>query len=263
MTMRTPLADWNAGQYLKFEDERTRPAADLIRRIPLTDIRNAVDIGCGPGNSTELIVDRYPGARVLGIDTSPDMLAKARVRLPGVTFELADIATWDPGERYDLIFANAVLQWLPDHPRLLARLASFLETGGCLAVQMPNNLHEPSHTLMRKVAQEGPWAGKLKAASVSREEIGSFEDYYSWLLQAGCSVDLWQTTYVHPLADAGAIVEWLKGTGLRPYLDPLSREEQSKFLDRYHLEIETAYPAQDDGRVLLRFPRIFFVARRP
>jgi trans-aconitate 2-methyltransferase len=262
MTMRTPLADWNAGQYLKFEDERTRPAADLIRRIPLTDIRNAVDIGCGPGNSTELIVDRYPGARVLGIDTSPDMLAKARVRLPGVTFELADIATWDPGERYDLIFANAVLQWLPDHPRLLARLASFLETGGCLAVQMPNNLHEPSHTLMRKVAQEGPWAGKLKAATMSREKIGSFEDYYSWLYQAGCSADIWQTTYVHPLEDAGAIVEWLKGTGLRPYLDPLTPEEQSAYLNMYRAEIEKVYPAQQDGKVLLRFPRLFFVARR-
>ncbi|KFG69047.1 trans-aconitate 2-methyltransferase [Microvirga sp. BSC39] len=254
------MADWNAGQYLKFEDERTRPAIDLIGRVPLAKIRSAVDIGCGPGNSTELIVDRYPDARVLGLDNSPDMLAKARVRLPQVAFQEEDIAAWNPDERYDLIFANAVLQWLPNHQRLLAKLASCLEADGCLAVQMPNNLNEPSHRLMRKVAQEGPWAEKLKAASVSREEIGSFEDYYSWLLQAGCSADLWQTTYVHPLADAGAIVEWLKGTGLRPYLDPLSPEEQSGFLDQYHAEIEKAYPAQADGRVLLRFPRHFMVA---
>ena len=256
------MADWNAGQYLKFEDERTRPAVDLIGRVPLAEIRSAVDIGCGPGNSTELIVRRYPGARVLGLDSSPDMLAKAQTRLPGVSFQEADIAAWDPDERYDLIFANAVLQWLPDHQHLLARLASFVEPGGCLAVQMPNNLHEPSHRLMRKVAQEGPWAEKLKAASVSREEIGSFEDYYSWLLQAGCAADLWQTTYVHPLKDADAIVEWLKGTGLRPYLDPLSPEEQSGFLDRYYTEIEKAYPAQADGRVLLRFPRLFMVAQK-
>jgi trans-aconitate 2-methyltransferase len=260
--MRLPLADWNAGQYLKFEDERTRPAADLIGRVPLAEIRSAVDIGCGSGNSTELIVDRYPDARVVGLDNSPDMLAKARMRLPGVSFEEADIAAWNPNERYDLIFANAVLQWLPDHSHLLARLSSYLETGGCLAVQMPNNLHEPSHTLMRKVAQEGSWAGKLKAASVSREEIGSFEDYYSWLGQAGCSADIWQTTYVHPLTDVEAIVEWLKGTGLRPYLDPLSPDERSKFLEQYHAEIEKAYPAQQDGTVLLRFPRLFFVARR-
>lgn len=256
------MADWNAGQYLKFEDQRTRPAIDLIRRIPLTEIRSAVDIGCGPGNSTELIVDRYPGARVLSLDNSPDMLAKARMRVPEVAFEEADVAAWSPGERYDLIFANAVLQWLPDHPRLLARLAACLETGGCLAVQMPNNLQEPSHRLMQKVAKEGPWAEKLAIASLAREEIGSFEDYYSWLLQAGCSADLWQTTYVHPLADAGAIVEWFKSTGLKPYLDPLSPEEQSAYLDRYRAEIEKAYPAQADGKVLLRFPRLFFVAQR-
>jgi trans-aconitate 2-methyltransferase len=256
------LAAWNAGQYLKFEDERTRPATDLLRRIPLAEIRTAADIGCGPGNSTELIVERYPNARVLGLDNSPSMLAKARERLPRATFEEVDIATWQPDERYDLIFANAVLQWLPDHPSLLARLVSFLDTGGCLAVQMPNNLNEPSHRLMEKVSREGPWAGKLASASQAREEIGSFEDYYSWLQRTGCSVDIWQTSYVHPLADAGAITEWFKSTGLKPYLDPLSPTEQSEYLDRYRAEIEKAYPAQQDGKVLLRFPRLFFVAQR-
>ncbi len=256
------MADWNAGQYLKFEDERTRPATDLLRRIPLAEIRTAADIGCGPGNSTELIVERYPNARVLGLDNSPSMLAKARERLPRATFEEVDIATWQPDERYDLIFANAVLQWLPDHPSLLARLVSFLDTGGCLAVQMPNNLNEPSHRLMEKVSREGPWAGKLASASQAREEIGSFEDYYSWLQRTGCSVDIWQTTYVHPLADAGAITEWFKSTGLKPYLDPLSPTEQSEYLDRYRAEIAKAYPAQQDGKVLLRFPRLFFVAQR-
>lgn len=258
----TPLTDWNAGQYLKFEDERTRPSIDLIERVPLAEIRNAVDIGCGPGNSTELIVNRYPNAFVLGLDNSPGMLAKARERLPGVGFKEEDIATWEPHERYDLIFANAVLQWLPDHPRLLARLASLLEVGGRLAVQMPNNLHEPSHRLMKQIAQKGPWAGKLTSAFQARETIGTFEDYYSWLRQAGCKADIWQTTYVHPLTDAGAIVEWFKSTGLKPYLDALSPDEQSEYLRRYRAEIEKAYPAQKDGRVLLRFPRLFFVAQR-
>jgi trans-aconitate 2-methyltransferase len=256
------LADWNAGQYLKFEDERTRPAADLMRRIPSAEIRNAVDVGCGPGNSTELIVNRYPNARVLGLDNSPSMLAKARVRLPEVRFQEQDVATWKPDERYDLIFANAVLQWLPNHPRLLAHLVSRLEAGGCLAVQMPNNLHEPSHRLMEEVAREGPWARVLASAAQAREEIGSFEDYYSWLRQIGCSVDMWQTTYVHPLADAGAIVEWFKSTGLKPYLDPLPEDERSEYLRRYRAEIEKAYPAQQDGKVLLRFPRLFFIAQR-
>ncbi len=256
------MADWNAGQYLKFEDERTRPAADLMRRIPAAEIRSAVDIGCGPGNSTELIVNRYPNARVLGLDNSPSMLAKARVRLPEVRFQEQYVATWKPDERYDLIFANAVLQWLPNHPRLLAHLVCRLEAGGCLAVQMPNNLHEPSHRLMEEVAREGPWARVLASAAQAREEIGSFEDYYSWLRQTGCSVDLWQTTYVHPLADAGAIVEWFKSTGLKPYLDPLPEDERSEYLRRYRAEIEKAYPAQRDGKVLLRFPRLFFVAQR-
>jgi trans-aconitate 2-methyltransferase len=256
------LTDWNAGQYLKFEDERTRPAADLLRRVPLSEIANGVDIGCGPGNSTELLTTRYPSAQILGLDSSPDMLAKAQQRLPQVSFEEADIATWNPDGHFDLIFANAVLQWLPDHSNLLNRLASLLTSGGCLAVQMPNNLNEPSHRLMEQVALEGPWSGKLFDASQTREKIGSFEDYYTCLRQAGCSVDIWQTTYVHPLDGAPAIVEWLKSTGLKPYLDPLSPDEQAEYLRRYQAEIANAYPAQQDGKVLLRFPRLFIVAQR-
>jgi trans-aconitate 2-methyltransferase len=256
------MTDWNAGQYLKFEDERTRPSVDLLRRVPLAAPDHCIDIGCGPGNSTELIADRYPAARVSGLDNSPGMLAKARERLPASTFEEADIQNWQPNDRFDLIFANAVLQWLPDHPGLLNRLVSFLAPGGCVAVQMPNNLNEPSHRLMEQVAVEGPWADKLSSASAAKEKIGSFEDYYSCLQQAGCLVDIWQTTYVHPLAGAEAIVEWFKSTGLRPYLDPLSPEEQSEYLSRYQVEIAKAYPAQADGKVLLRFPRLFFVARR-
>jgi trans-aconitate 2-methyltransferase len=257
-----PLADWNAGQYLKFEDERTRPSLDLLRRVPLEEATNCVDIGCGPGNSTELIARRYPTARVLGLDNSRDMLAKARARLPDRDFEQTDISIWRTEERFDLIFANAVLQWLPDHPGLLARLVSFLKDGGCLAVQVPNNLHERSHRLMIQVAREGPWAEKLSVAARARETIGSFEDYYTWLQKAGCSVDIWQTTYVHPLDGAEAIVEWFKSTGLKPYLDPLSREERSEYLRRYQAAIAQAYPVQHDGKVLLRFPRLFFIAQR-
>jgi trans-aconitate 2-methyltransferase len=256
------VADWNAGQYLKFEDERTRPSVDLLRRVPLFDPQRCADIGCGPGNSTELLARRFQGAQVSGLDTSPGMLAKARERLPSLTFEQADVSQWQPEERFDLIFANAVLQWVPDHPGVLTRLVSFLRSGGCLAVQMPNNLNEPSHRLMEQVAGDGPWAARLTSASAAKEAIGSFEDYYSLLQQAGCTVDIWQTTYVHPLEGAGAIIEWFKSTGLRPYLDPLSPEEQAVYLGRYKEEIAKAYPAQADGKVLLRFPRLFFVAQR-
>jgi trans-aconitate 2-methyltransferase len=246
---------------LKFEGERTRPSIDLLGRVPLANATSCIDIGCGPGNSTELIAKRYPAARIIGLDNSPDMLAKARTRLPDLRFEEADIANWQTAERFDLIFANAVLQWLPGHPELLNRLVSFLKDGGCLAVQMPNNLNEPSHRLMEQVRQEGPWAEKLSSAAGTRETIGSFEDYYSWLQQAGCSVDIWQTTYIHPLAGAEAIVEWFKGTGLKPYLDPLFPEERSEYLRRYEAAIAQAYPVQQDGKVLLRFPRLFFIAQ--
>ncbi|WP_243370683.1 trans-aconitate 2-methyltransferase [Microvirga solisilvae] len=256
------MTDWNAGQYLKFEDERTRPSMDLLRRVPLSDPQSCVDIGCGPGNSTELLVNRFPDAQVSGIDSSAAMLTKARERLPTVMFEEEDIATWEPEKRFDLIFANAVLQWIPDHAGLLARLVSFLKRGGYLAVQMPNNLDEPSHRLMAEVAKVGPWAAKLGSAAAVREKIGSFEDYYACLMAAGCKVDLWQTTYVHPLEGAGAIVEWFKSTGLRPYLDPLSSEERTEYLRLYTEEIARAYPGQFDGKVLLRFPRFFFVAQR-
>lgn len=255
-------SDWNAAQYLKFEDERTRPCADLLARVPLEAPALCIDLGCGPGNSTELVAQRFPGATVEGLDSSPDMLAKARARLPQLRFTQADLAAWTPERRPDLLFANAVLQWLPDHEALFGRLAGALAPGGVLAAQMPDNLDEPSHALMREVAALPAFAGTLGEAGVARTRIGSFEEHYRWLRAAGCSVDLWRTTYVHPLAGAPAIIEWLKSTGLRPYLDPLDAARQAEFLGAYLPRIAEAYPAQADGKVLLRFPRLFIVARK-
>ena len=156
--------DWDAAQYLRFEDERTRPSIDLLARVPLSAPKRCIDLGCGPGNSTELVAARYPDAVTEGLDSSPDMLEKARKRLPGLSFILGDVNTWSDAAGCDVIFANAVLQWLPDHAALFPRLAGSLTPGGCLAVQMPNNLNEPSHVAMREVAAEGPWAEKLANA---------------------------------------------------------------------------------------------------
>jgi trans-aconitate 2-methyltransferase len=257
-----PAMSWSAAQYVKFEDERTRPVHDLVARIPNAVVAGAADIGCGPGNSTEVLQARYPDAQIVGLDSSPDMIAAARKRLPRVAFAVADIRRWRPEQRFDVILANAVLQWIPGHETLMPALTERLSAGGALAVQMPDNLDEPSHRLMREVAGAGPWAAKLKDAAnarAARHDPG----WYFRLLRAHTShVDVWRTTYHHPLAGAHAVVEWVKGTGLRPFIDPLDESEREAYLARYEAAIAEANPAEADGTVLLPFPRLFFVATR-
>lgn len=260
---------WSAQQYLAFEDERTRPVRDLLAAVPAIQARTAVDIGCGPGNSTEVLAARFPNAAVSGLDSSPDMIAAARKRLPLLKFEVLELQSWlasagprtPANDSIDVALANAVLQWTPDHAGLLPALAAKIASGGYLAVQVPDNLDEPAQKLMREVADEGPWRGKLAGAERARVPIESAEWYYR-LLRADCSrVDVWRTTYYHPLADANAIVEWFKGTGLRPFLDPLDPAERAAYLLRYAERLAPLYPSQS-GEVLLPFPRLFMVARR-
>lgn len=256
------MGDWNAALYLTFERDRTRPSIEMLARVSHETPKRILDLGCGPGNSTELLARRYPDAEILGLDSSPDMLSKARQRLPQATFLEADIASWTPDQAFDLIFANAVLQWLPGHQALFPRLVSWLSSEGCLAVQMPDNLHEPSGALMRDVAAKGPWKDKFTGVEALREEIPAMEKYYDWLSAAGTSVDIWKTTYCHVMDGPGAIVDWLRSTGLRPFLERLTEPEQEEFLARYEAALADAYPMRADGKRLLRFPRVFMVATR-
>jgi trans-aconitate 2-methyltransferase len=257
------MADWNPALYRRFEDERTRPARELLARVPLAQCRLAYDLGCGPGNSTELIVERFPEARVVGVDNSPAMLESARKRLPGTPFELADVAAWQPAEAPDLIYANATLQWVPGHERLVPRLLSLLAPGGVLAVQMPDNQQEPTHRAMREVASQLPWRDVIGDAGKVRTELLGPGGYYDLLAQGGAQVDVWHTIYQHVMASPAAIVEWVSGTGLRPFVDPLPAELRAGYLAAYEQCVARDYSQRADGKYLLAFPRLFFVAHKP
>jgi trans-aconitate 2-methyltransferase len=255
------MSDWSPVQYLKFEDERTRPAAELLSRVPVTRPRRVLDVGCGPGNSTELLAARFPQAEVVGVDSSPEMIAAARKRLPSADFLVADIHDYAPLTPFDVIFGNAIFQWVPDHIAVLVRLLASCPPGGAIAMQVPDNLNEPTHMLMAAVARGGPWRAKFEQP-IRRDAIPPPSAYYDRLKPLAAAVDIWHTTYYHVLADAKAIVEWVKGTGLRPWLDRLDAVEREAYLAAYTERIAETYPPLVDGRVMLRFPRLFVVAVR-
>lgn len=255
------MAEWSSELYLKFEEERTRAARDLLSRVPDLKPKIIVDLGCGPGNSTVLLRSRFPDAALLGIDNSSNMLEVARRRVPSATFVQADIAQWRAQEPPDFIFANAALHFVPNHYALIQRLVSMLAPGGLIAAQMPNSTHQASHALMRMISAEDPWADRLLPIAKTRPPIGPAEEYYRLLTPLCAKLDIWETSYVHPVAGPDQIVEWFEGAELLPFLEPLSEEERATFLKRYREELETSYDRQPDGRLLLHYPRLFFVAR--
>lgn len=250
---------WDEQQYLKFADERTRPAQELLARVPLASPREVVDLGCGPGNSTALLRARWPDAHLVGVDSSREMLAHARAELPDVTFIEADVRVYCPDEPPDVLFANAVLQWLPSHESLLPQLVELLRDGGVLALQLPDNFDEPSHRLMRELP--GPWQAHF-ARLEGRFAVAPPAFYYDLLAPHVRRLDIWRTTYEHVLPSAEAIVEWVAGTGLRPYLAALPEAITRAYRAAYTAAIAGAYPARADGKRLFSFPRLFVVAER-
>ncbi len=294
--MAKASSDWSADQYLKFADERTRAVVDLVNRIPLSGGRflpadtsaatlRIVDLGCGPGNSTAVLASRFPSARLAGVDSSPNMLVTARKTLPGVPFALADLRTYDPlaaseanpdGQPPNLLLANAVFQWLPLSERLptILRLFATLPPGGVLAYQVPDNQQERTHQAMREVArgvapgsQDGPWVPILRTVH-DRDAIETPEEIYDALAPLSTNVDVWHAVYNHVLpGGARDIVEWMRGTGLQPWVNALPADDapengglRAAFLAAYEARLAELYERRVDGSVIIRYPRLFVVA---
>lgn len=270
----TPPPDWSATQYLKFGSERTRPVRDLVANIPLASPARIVDLGCGPGNSTSVLAARWPSAHLSGLDTSPDMLSRARASLPDVPFEEGDVRTWRGGEKAELLFSNAVLHWLRRReriPTVLRLVREELDVGGVLALQVPDNHSEPSHRAMREVAheREGPWReyfGGMGARGEERPDLDPVEtpgEWYDALVAVCGKVDVWHVLYQHVLDGPAAIVEWVRGTGLMPFLNALPEGEvREAYVRAYEERLAEVYPRRADGKVLLRYPRLFVVATK-
>ncbi len=251
---------WNPEIYARYAAERARPFYDLTARVGATDPDYVVDLGCGSGELTALLADRWPTATVHGIDSSPAMIEKARAhRGAALTFEVADLRTWRPPVPVDVMVSNAVLQWVPEHRDLLPRLVRAVHRGGWLAVQMPGNFDAPSHTVIRKLCRT-TWRAEL-ADLVRDAPVGDPAEYAALLAGLGCRVDAWETTYLHLLQGDDAVLSWVSGTALRPMLDRLPPERRPEFLDDCRRLLAQAYPARPYGTPF-PFRRVFVVAQR-
>jgi trans-aconitate 2-methyltransferase len=264
---------WDPQQYLKFADERLRPGFDLLARVGDLPQGPLYELGCGTGSHARAIADRWPDRLLTAIDRSSEMLAKAAVTPSSIRWVGDDIAVWSAPEKGALIYSNATLQWVHGHDRLFPHLLRQLVPGGILAVQMPRNFAAPSHALMRDTAARGPWAARLaplfdeatpagRAAMLRREPVASPEAYYDLLAPlAKGGLDQWETEYLHVLQGKDPVLEWVRGTALRPVLDALDEAERDDFLAVYAENLRRAYPRRADGQTLFPFRRLFLVAR--
>jgi trans-aconitate 2-methyltransferase len=249
---------WDPKKYLSYADERTRPAADLLARVPDASPVRVADLGCGPGNSTGLLAARWPDARIDGVDSSDAMLKQAQTSAVSANWILADLANWVPDTAYDVVFSNATYQWLPDHRSLLPRLFGFVRPGGTFAFQVPCNFDAPSHVLMREVAEAGPWAAKLR--NVREASVLGADAYYDILSPLARALDIWETTYLQVMEGDDPVFDWVSATGLRPFVQALDEAEREAFMQAYRLRLHHAYPKRADGKTLFPFQRLFVVA---
>lgn len=251
---------WDPKTYLAFGEERTRPAHELLARVPMENPKHVVDLGCGPGNSTALLAARWPDADLEGVDNSAEMLNDARQSKFSARWTEADVATWDPSSPYDVIFSNATLQWVPDHERLLPTIVSHVAKNGVFAFQVPRNFTEPCHTLIHDIAGNSRWANKL-AGVRDVAHVLEPEAYFGVLEPHARSIDIWETRYVQVLQGEDAVFRWMSGTGLRPFSNALDGKEREDFLAEYRVRVAAAYPKHESGVTLYPFQRLFCVAR--
>jgi trans-aconitate 2-methyltransferase len=256
------MPTWNSSQYLKFDDERTRPCRDLVASIKLDHPRQIIDLGCGPGNSTQILAERWPDAEVSGLDSSEEMIRSAGEKYPQQRWQIGDIQEWKARLPYDLVFSNAAFQWVPDHAQVLPHLLRQVTPGGILAFQVPAHIDAPAHELMRNLAASERWRSSFP------DKIGEWYAhdapfYYDVLSEGSVRLDIWTTEYLHILEGPEAIVEWYKGTGLRPFLDRLAdADDRKNFLADYLAAVTKAFPRRQDGRVFFPFQRLFVIATR-
>ena len=250
---------WDPDRYLAYADERGRPFVELVTRVGAEAPRRVVDLGCGPGNLTRLLAERWPGAHVLGLDSSAEMVAAGQ-DLPGIELAVGDLRTWKPTEPVDVLVSNATLQWVPGHLDLLPRLVGHVAPGGWLAFQVPGNFEEPSHTIRRDQAAEEPYAAFT--GGVATPDAHDAATYLDHLVRLGCEVDAWETTYLHVLTGEDPVFTWVSGTAARPTLQALPDELRPWFEEELKRRLRQAYPAGPAG-VVLPFRRVFVVARVP
>jgi trans-aconitate 2-methyltransferase len=255
------MTTWDPTQYLKFADHRLRPALDLLARIHAESPTAVFDLGCGAGNVTKLLAERWPEARVTGVDAAMPMLERARAATPRIAYIHAELASWSAPEPVGVLYSNAALHWLDHHEVLFPRLMAQLAPGGTLAIQMPRNHRAPSHALMLAAAEAGAWKSRL-AGVRGIAPVHDPDAYYRLLAPHAARIDIWECEYLQVLDGPNPVVEWTKGTGLRPYLDALDDAGKKGFLAAYSERIAAAYPPQPDGKTLFPFRRIFIVAQR-
>ena len=253
------MTAWNPELYLQFANERTQPSLDLVARIALGNPSRIADLGCGPGNSTQVLHRRWPNAEIFGLDNSPEMIASAQTQFPTQKWLCEDAATWHAETPFDLVFSNALLHWLPNHEILFPHLMTQVARGGAFAVQVPEHYDSPFQKCTLELARQARWSERLEPATRALTR-GSASFYYDLLQPLSARIDLWETEYLHVMDDAQSIVRWFQSTGLRPYLAELTDDEQTDFLLELGAACEAAYTRQRDGRVLFAFRRLFFVA---